>query len=507
MLGRRARLALLVAAPLLAYASALGNGFVWDDHQTIERGLYIDSLANLPRLFAHDTMWNSDGGRFAAKARIDTYRPLTMSSYFVERALFGKRPFAYHLDSVLVHLACVLLLYGLARRLLGDGSGPFLGALCFALHPAISEGVHWVNGRSDPLCALFFLAALRVWTAPPEGDRRSLRRDAAVAALVLASTLCKETGFLLAPLALLLVGRLGLRGRAAARALLPWLAGVALGLAARLAALGRGGVGAGSAQIGYALLRLPLLLAQALKVLVLPEAVMEPSLAEHYRVISFAAVALAVALWAALATLGLWRRRHGDPFLGVALAGLGLSLAPVALLTVVPDWSGWGRYLYPSAPLFGLALAEAASRLEARFSSLPRAVGRASIAALALLLAGETFAAGAAWRDDRALYRAQIAEHPEIARGWFELGFLEYAEGHPDEARPLLSRAVDLAPREMPFPWSHAAVALWRLGDQARARTVAERALRRDPNDADARNIQRGLPPAGGRWSGENPGR
>src|SRR5436305_9036996 len=153
---RAVRRALLVLVPLAAYASAPASGFVWDDHKTIEAGRLIGSLANVPALFTHDTMFNSDGGAFQASARVDTYRPLTMSTFFVEHALWGARPAGYHVVSVLVHLLCVLVLYRVGRRLGLSEWAAALGALAFGAHPALGEAVHWVNGRSDPLCVLFF---------------------------------------------------------------------------------------------------------------------------------------------------------------------------------------------------------------------------------------------------------------------------------------------------------------------------------------------------------------
>ena len=79
-MSARLRVLLLLVAPLAAYATAPWSGFVWDDHKVIEHGRLIGSLRNLPVLFGHDAMYNSDGGRFEARAAIDTYRPLTLST-------------------------------------------------------------------------------------------------------------------------------------------------------------------------------------------------------------------------------------------------------------------------------------------------------------------------------------------------------------------------------------------------------------------------------------------
>jgi hypothetical protein len=64
------RLALLVLVPVASYASAPRSGFVWDDHKAIEHGRLIGSLANVPKLFAHDAMFNSVGGHGGYGARL-----------------------------------------------------------------------------------------------------------------------------------------------------------------------------------------------------------------------------------------------------------------------------------------------------------------------------------------------------------------------------------------------------------------------------------------------------
>ena len=88
----RFRRAILIAAPLFAYASSLQNGFVWDDHKVIEKGRLIGSLANVPALFSHDAMFNSDGGAFAERARVDTYRPIPLATWAARTIRGGRRP-------------------------------------------------------------------------------------------------------------------------------------------------------------------------------------------------------------------------------------------------------------------------------------------------------------------------------------------------------------------------------------------------------------------------------
>jgi tetratricopeptide (TPR) repeat protein len=94
------------------------------------------------------------------------YRPLTILSYTLDRDLWGSIPSFMHLENILLHLACVWLVFAITRRLLplwgAKTQGPALfAALFFALHPLTTESVSWISGRTDPLMALFLLLA--VW--------------------------------------------------------------------------------------------------------------------------------------------------------------------------------------------------------------------------------------------------------------------------------------------------------------------------------------------------------
>jgi hypothetical protein len=85
---------LLVAlAALLAYANSLRNGFVWDDPIILTRQLVVfrsvgDVLAP-PR----------DIPQFSP----DYYRPLTIATYLLDRAVGGGDAFPFHLSVVLAH--------------------------------------------------------------------------------------------------------------------------------------------------------------------------------------------------------------------------------------------------------------------------------------------------------------------------------------------------------------------------------------------------------------------
>ena len=484
--GYRRWILLILLACLAAYASAWHNGFVWDDDTVIQKGRYIGSLRNVPALFAHNTMWNSDGGQGPRVAVVDTYRPLTMTTFAIERAMFGLAPRGYHLGSILIHACNAILVLFLGLRL---GLGPTAsggGALLFAVHPSISEAVHWINGRSDPLAVLFFLAGVLLWWPLLEAEvppRRRWVRAAGVAALALAGSLCKETIFMLAGGLAVVVAHRRLPIRRALLVMAPWAVGLGLGLCMRLLALGRPAAGGGSHHLAHAAARVPIIWRDALGSLLSPSARLEPSLYQRYAQLSFPDLALAAlvvgaALWAAIEA---WRRRI--LIVPWALAGVLLSLAPIALLTHSEGWSGWGRYLYPAAPLFCLL---ASWLVLLQLSPRARPTLRRTITGLAVLAllvcAAQTFIAGRVWRDDESLARAWIEEGPDSAVGYEQLGLVHFERGQPDQALPLVQRAVALAP-QIAEGWAKLAMVEAALGRRQDAWQHSRRAVQLDPRN------------------------
>jgi hypothetical protein len=507
--------ALLVALPLLSYSSSLRNGWVFDDLHTIHEGRLIGSLANLPRVFTHDTMYNSFGDAWA-QAPIDTYRPLTMTTFFLERALWDKRPFFFHLDSVLLHGLVVVLTFLVGRRLGLSEAAAACGSLLFAVHPALVEAVHWVNGRSDPLVTALDLGAVLVWLVALErmaaGVAPGPGRMAAVAGLAFAAGLSKETAFTLGAanqvLLLRLLPRPGGRPQqppapfpllaTALRATAPWAIGLGLALACRLLVLRRVAVATGSSHLFHALARVPAVWLDALASLLFPRPRLRASLVHPYRTLSIVVLAGALVLLAALAwgAVRLLRRRPpAGVIAGWAWATLLLAMAPVALLTHTEGWSGWGRYLYPAAPSFslcvGLLLVDLARpRLPARLGPGAALLG----GGLLLLLSVQTFTSAWKWRDDRHFNEALIEDDPLAPAGHYGLALDELREPRSAEenaraALPLLQRCVELDETQSKC-WGHLAWASLWTGQRPRATQAAARALALDPASVIARHTR-----------------
>ena len=527
-LGRAGRLrAAVLLLPLLtlaAYASALSNGFVWDDHAVIEKGGLIGSLKNIPALYSHNTMWNSDGGDFARRATIDTYRPFTLTTFALERAVFGLSPRGYHLVSVLLHAGNAVLLLLLALRVGMRLPVGIAGAALFAVHPSISEAVHWVNGRSDPLMVGCFLSALLLWcrfldaVAGPADPRSDTVADAprcqalfqqltvfqplsraararvatvglAVAGLALLGTLCKETIFLVAGGLPLLLWRRRVSWRCWPVALAPWASGLAVGFGLRMAALGRPAVSGGGYHLAHAAPRVPVIWADALTSLTSPAPRLVPSLHHAYADVSGGRMALALVIIAAVVAASAWAWRRGHLLLPWSVVTLLLALAPIAMLTYAEGWAGWGRYLYPAAPLFALAVSSLLlDEIVPRAGPLARRL-LLGLGALALLVCVvQTFLAGRVWRDDESLARGWIEEAPGSAPGYLALGLVYYERQQPQRALPLFAAAVERAPANAEM---HAKLALAHsaLGQRAEAWQAAQRALVIDPANRLGRYI------------------
>src|SRR5437667_968450 len=168
------------AATLLAgvvYLNALHNPFVYDDYHTVVANTSLQRVANIRAIVLHDVT-----------------RPIVNLSYAIDHALWGATPPGFHVTNVLLHMLNVVLLYRLARRLAEDRHADLVAcaaAMLFAVHPMMTEAVGYISGRSEVLCATWFLPAMmcgRLWLRG-NGARWGLR----TVALWIGALATKET--------------------------------------------------------------------------------------------------------------------------------------------------------------------------------------------------------------------------------------------------------------------------------------------------------------------------
>jgi tetratricopeptide (TPR) repeat protein len=136
----------------VVYSGSFSFEFVWDDWPQIVNSPIIRSWSNLPRAFTSDLWYH------VARHQV-YYRPLFVAWSMLNYALFGLRPWGWHLGAVMLHVGAVTAVFWLARRLGLEHWTAAVAALVFALHPVHIEPVTWVSAASDTMVTMFFALA------------------------------------------------------------------------------------------------------------------------------------------------------------------------------------------------------------------------------------------------------------------------------------------------------------------------------------------------------------
>ena len=462
-------MAVVVAASVFRI-HAFANGFVYDDPFVID-GPLIHDPSRIPDVFGAPTMLAQ--GK-TERAPLDTYRPVTLLTFFFDAWTSGHAPFGYHATNLFVHLAVVaglfLLLHSLAPRApVGLAAA---SALFFALSPQLVEGHVWINGRSDPLAAAFGVAALLVWPhRPGVSTKRPALRTWAAAGCFLLGLLCKEV--LLFALPLFVVLPIPERRSARARVVdaFPLVLAAATYLALRMHALHGLAASHGSDHLRTALRNLPVLWVDGLRQLLAPSSVYLRSMRDDYAALSGLewGAFVVVGVLVAGAVLGVARRW---PLVAWGVGWFALTLAPAALISALL-WPGFGRYLY--LPCIGIAVAlhqlgvvgwEALARRFADAPDVLARVRRLAVFAVSLWLLGFgalLAAATADFRSNETLYTAAILAAPHRAHGYAWLAASRNARGESESALELYRRAAAIDPVEPRYRLDQLSVLL-RLG-------------------------------------------
>jgi tetratricopeptide (TPR) repeat protein len=138
----------------LIFGRTIGFDFLnYDDsyyvyqNPNISRGL---TWPGLVRAFTHPLVGN--------------WHPLTSISLMLDAQWSGLHAGGYHLVNVILHIAAVLLLFFVLRRMTGATWRSAFVAALFAIHPLRAESVVWISERKDVLSALFFFLALLAYS-------------------------------------------------------------------------------------------------------------------------------------------------------------------------------------------------------------------------------------------------------------------------------------------------------------------------------------------------------
>lgn len=482
--------AMLAGLTFAVFSSTLSAGFVYDARMQILTGDFIHDGRNWPAVLT---------GRVLGMDVLDSNRPAMLASLMLDATLFGRDPLGYHLTSMLLHVANVLLVW-LVIRVALDASGrpqtamsAALATLVFAVHPIVTEAVCEPSYREDLLVGFFSLAvvvsAMRHDPAAPGGDGW---RALGCVALCLLAVASKEAG-IVAPLLLAAfwwLFRRGEPGRFWTKAIVGSVAVVAAFLAARFLLQPRvssifetnpeylGG------SLTQAMLIEPRILAFYAQLILFPV-----NLCADYGPMSIGHFPLPVAL-AMLATIAVaagLAARH-DRRLLFAFCMILLPLVPVANL--IPIYRPVAdRYLY--LPMAGVAVA-VACLLDAPwvvgYEPLRRRMTVGCMAAVALLVLG-CLERQKVWADSISLWKDAYRKNPGSLTAASGLGEALRETGLPADAEPFTREAIRLANGGRGEDWATLALILDSLGRMDESSASLSKAIEIEPrlSDPDAR--------------------
>jgi hypothetical protein len=351
------------------------------------------------------------------------YRPLTTLSYLFNYAIFGGGDHAagYHWVNVLLHMANVLLVFAMVRRLLGQLGPSALLAALWAVHPASTESVTNIVGRSDLLAAMSPLGGFLMYLKSTQtAGRGRIAWLVGLGVVTTAGVYSKESAVMI--VGVIALYELACPGRRRWLGLLSGFVATGIPIAGML--LQRASVLAGSPPAEFPFTDNPLVYAAfwtgrltALKIVAhyLVQAVWPWRLSIDYSysqipLVSASAgdwISVVVTLLAAAGLAGLWRWKRTAFFLvGFAL----IVFLPTSNLLFLIGTIRADRFLYlPSVGLLGCVVMAVYARASRMKSPL---VAPMLVVVMTAGFAVRTWARNAEWRDELTLASADVKTSP-----------------------------------------------------------------------------------------------
>lgn len=136
-------IALLIFA---VYSQTFKYDFVnWDDNVNI---------------YENKNVVNFDVKGIFSEHVIGNYNPLSNFTFALEYKLVKDNAKWYHINNVLLHIICTLLIFVLMKRLGLNFFSSVIIVLLFGIHPMHVESVAWITERKDVLFGTFYLSSL-----------------------------------------------------------------------------------------------------------------------------------------------------------------------------------------------------------------------------------------------------------------------------------------------------------------------------------------------------------
>jgi hypothetical protein len=135
---------LIVLCAFIAYWNSLENGFVYDDSRYIVSNRNIRSLSSLISV-------------------VGFYRPIRWFSFAADYHFWKLNPLGYHLSNLLLHAACALLVFHVAKLITKDRLASLVASLLFCIYPLTTEAVDNISNRNELFGTFFSLSALYLY--------------------------------------------------------------------------------------------------------------------------------------------------------------------------------------------------------------------------------------------------------------------------------------------------------------------------------------------------------
>ena len=425
--------ALLLSITLALYGPSLYYGFVWDDFYYIQTNYRIQGLT-LPQLNA---VWTA--------TYMGHYAPIHHTFLGLLYQVAGTEPFAYHLGQMLLHVACIFLLYRVLARI-ESARIALLGSLLYVVHPTNVETVAWISETKSTLAFLFFLLSFLAFLRLRE---RGGWAPGVLCGVFLVLSLFAKINTVVAPAIFLLWDyrqRRSFDTKTVASLACFFLISACM-VAVHMASFmgtewtGESGYYGG---LGVHIMNLPLFIFFYLQMTLVPH----PLSAWYVLPVTLELTWGLVVLWAALLALSVILLRSNRRIQFWALWFL-VFLAPVLQLIPFGIWVA-DRYLYiPVVGLFVLASGlffDRMDRVRQRGHRWALWGSEAAVCAVLVAFAWHTAGRLPVWKDDLTLWEETYPTCPTSAYCNFSLGLALLKAGQPQRGGDLLVQAVAQRP-------------------------------------------------------------
>jgi tetratricopeptide (TPR) repeat protein len=187
----------LLFVTFITYANIVTNQLFYDDEELIYQNSYVKDLRNFPKYFTQNMI--AGAGKTS-----NMYRPILLTSFAIDYAIWKNSPLGYHLTSIILHAVNAILIFIFINWLFKNKLLTALTSLLFIIHPVQTEAIAYASGRTDPLYLFFGLSSLLLFISLFKKGRYFIPRYIFSILLFILSLLSKETAIIFPALFILI---------------------------------------------------------------------------------------------------------------------------------------------------------------------------------------------------------------------------------------------------------------------------------------------------------------